>query len=129
LRLSHITNNPNYHELAEKTLKAFATRIKEGPSGVPQMVVALIANMTAPKQIVLAGPPSPVMMREIHHHFLPFHTLLGLNTEEARQTLHKWNPAVAEMQPIDGATAAYVCENFTCQLPVSNVEQLSELLK
>ena len=93
------------------------------------MLVALIADMTPPKQIVLAGPPSAVMLREIHRHFLPYHALLWLNSDGAREWFSKWNPALGEMRPINGATAAYVCENFTCQLPVTRVDALSELLK
>jgi uncharacterized protein YyaL (SSP411 family) len=34
-----------------------------------------------------------------------------------------------DMKPGEVGTAAYVCENFTCQLPVTNVEALSGLLK
>jgi uncharacterized protein YyaL (SSP411 family) len=29
---------------------------------------------------------------------------------------------------VDGKTAAYVCENFTCKAPVTDPKQLAELL-
>ena len=32
------------------------------------------------------------------------------------------------MRPIDGRTAAYVCENYACQLPVTTVEEFTPLL-
>ena len=32
------------------------------------------------------------------------------------------------MAPKDGLTTAYVCENYKCELPVNNIEQLAALL-
>jgi uncharacterized protein len=39
------------------------------------------------------------------------------------------NEAVRAMSVVEGKPAAYVCENFTCKAPVTEVKQLSELLK
>jgi uncharacterized protein YyaL (SSP411 family) len=33
------------------------------------------------------------------------------------------------MSPIDGKSAAYVCENFACKAPVTDPKALAELLK
>ncbi len=38
-------------------------------------------------------------------------------------------PEVAQMGPVEGAAAAYVCENLACRLPVKTVEELGALLK
>ena len=35
---------------------------------------------------------------------------------------------LAGMTPIRGVPAAYVCENFVCQLPTTDVAKLRELL-
>ena len=32
------------------------------------------------------------------------------------------------MKPIKGKPAAYVCENFTCKAPITDPQQLAELL-
>ena len=32
------------------------------------------------------------------------------------------------MTAVDGKTAAYVCEDYACQLPVTTVEELAGLL-
>jgi uncharacterized protein YyaL (SSP411 family) len=32
------------------------------------------------------------------------------------------------VQPLEGKAAAYVCENFTCQLPTTDPKKLGELL-
>ena len=37
--------------------------------------------------------------------------------------------ALREMKPVDGKSAAYVCENFTCRAPVTDPKALGELLR
>jgi uncharacterized protein len=129
LRLAHLTGSERYSELASKTLDAFGSRVKTTPSGVPQMMVAVMYSLTPPKQIVLAGsrnaPETKAMLTAIHARFLPWHAVLLVDGDEIRSL----NPALHDMKPGEVGTAAYVCENFTCQLPVTNVEALSGLLK
>jgi uncharacterized protein YyaL (SSP411 family) len=36
--------------------------------------------------------------------------------------------AIRAMSMVDGKSAAYVCENFTCKAPVTDSDQLAELL-
>jgi uncharacterized protein YyaL (SSP411 family) len=38
-------------------------------------------------------------------------------------------PLLADRAPIDGRAAAYVCERFVCQAPVTEAEQLAALLR
>ncbi len=129
LRMAHLTGSERYGELASKTLDAFGSRVKTTPSGVPQMMVAVMYSLTPPKQIVLAGsadaPETRAMLEAIRARFLPWHALLLVDGDEIRSL----NPALHEMKPAGGKTAAYVCENFTCQLPVTNLDNLNGLLK
>jgi uncharacterized protein YyaL (SSP411 family) len=68
------------------------------------------------------------MLREISSRFQP-HSVVLLADSRSRETLARWNEAVRGMQTINGKTAAYVCENFTCQLPVTEVAELVGLLQ
>ncbi|HET8550247.1 MAG TPA: thioredoxin domain-containing protein, partial [Bryobacteraceae bacterium] len=122
LRLARITGNETFRESAERGLRAFSTHIRQAPSGVPQMLVALLYHLSPPKQIVIAGAPADALLEVIRSRFLPFHTLL-------RAMPLSMIEHVREMREIDGRPAAYVCENFACQLPVSNPEQLEPLLQ
>ena len=38
-------------------------------------------------------------------------------------------PFVAAMEPVNGATAAYVCRNFTCRQPVTTADALLQELR
>ena len=122
LRLSRILDNGQYGESAVRALRAFAGRLRQIPSGVPQMLVALMYHLAAPKQIVIAGSPAGPLLDVLRRRFLPAHELL-------RAMPLSLIEHVREMREIDGRPAAYACENFACQLPVSDPEQLARLLQ
>ena len=125
LRLARITGKEQYRDEAERTLNAFGSRLKTAPTGVPQMMAAAQYSMSAPKQIVLVGDDPGPFLSEIHKRFLPDYTVIAVHGGESDMFL----PAVREMTAIDGKTTAYLCENFTCQLPTVSVEKLVELLQ
>jgi uncharacterized protein YyaL (SSP411 family) len=45
-----------------------------------------------------------------------------------QQWLATHNEVLAGMKPVNGQPAAYVCQNFTCQAPVTTVEGLEKVL-
>jgi uncharacterized protein YyaL (SSP411 family) len=125
LRLAQHTGGSKYRESADRLLQVFGARMAAQPSTMPQMLCALLQNIIPPKQVVLAGHLSAVaLMNEVlHARFLPFHAVLYAGTGNR-------NPALAAMTGVEGAPAtAYVCENFTCQLPVVSVDELDALVQ
>ena len=119
LRLSYTLGNEGYREAAEKALSAFASKMSDGPTAMPQMLIAVMKHNTPPQQIVLAGEDISGMLDALRTKFLPFHTLLRADDV----------PASRNMLAVNGSPAAYVCENFACQMPVTNPADLTELLK
>ncbi|HEV1284571.1 MAG TPA: thioredoxin domain-containing protein [Bryobacteraceae bacterium] len=117
LRLARMTGREHFRAAAERTLAAFSSRMTAGGAGVPQMLVALTFSLGKPMEIVLAGPPSGEMLAAIRRRFLP-------NAVVARAS-----EAAVPMPAIDGKSAVYVCSNYACNLPVTEVAQLDELLE
>ena len=119
LRLSHIFGDEAYRASAEKALSAFSSKMGSGPTSMPQMLTALMRYEIPPQQIVLAGSHIKDLVDVLRVRFLPYHTLLRAGDV----------PAADNMPPVDGKPAAYVCENFACQMPVTDPAGLVELLK
>jgi uncharacterized protein YyaL (SSP411 family) len=133
LRLSQFRDNKQMAERVRKTIDAFATTLSHFPSAMPQMLVALDYSLNKPRQIVIAGKKdaagTKALVKEVHRHFLPNTVLFLADGAEGQKYLGERNEAIRAMSPIDGKSAAYVCENFTCKAPVTDARQLAELLK
>jgi uncharacterized protein YyaL (SSP411 family) len=117
LRLARMTDRENFRRAAERTLEAFSVRMTSGGAGVPQMLAALSFALGRPMEIVLAGPRDAAILAAIRRKFLPNAVVAGA-TE-----------APVPMPAIDGKATVYVCSNFACNLPVTEVNQLDELLE
>jgi len=132
LRLSQIYNDPKIAQRAKKTIGAFATILLRFPSGMPQMLVAVENSLSKPRQIVIAGkkdsPETKALLREVHRHFLPNTIVILADANEGQKYFGEKNEAIRAMSLVEGKPAAYVCENFTCKAPVTDVKQLSDLL-
>jgi uncharacterized protein len=134
LRLSQFRDDPAAAgaERARKTIDAFAATLSHFPSAMPQMLVAIDYSLSKPRQIVIAGkkdsPETKAILREVHRHFLPDTILLLADGAEGQKYLGDKNEAIRAMSMVDGKSAAYVCENFTCKAPVTDPKALSELL-
>ena len=132
LRLAHITGREDYARKADRTLEALSARIAQQGVAVPQMLVALEMALSPKRQVVLVGDPSSQdtleFLRAARTPFSPLSVTLLIGSEEARRRLLTMHPELAEMRRVDGKTTAYVCENFTCQLPTTDLAKFRELL-
>jgi uncharacterized protein YyaL (SSP411 family) len=117
LRLARMTDREDFRRAAARTLEAFSSRMATGGAGVPQMLVALAFTLGKPREIVLAGPLDGALLATIRRRFLPGAVVAGAQEMPF------------DMPAIDGKATVYVCSNFACNLPVTEVDQLDELLE
>jgi uncharacterized protein len=117
LRLARMTGRDDFRQAAARTLKAFSSRMASGGAGVPQMLVALAFALGKPMEIVLSGPLDGAMLAAIRRRFLP------------GAVIARASESPIPMPEIDGRATVYVCSNFACNLPVTEVNQLDELLE
>jgi uncharacterized protein YyaL (SSP411 family) len=133
LRLARITNGKDLREAAERTFAVFAGRLSVAPMAVPQMLAACEFVLGEPREIILAGAGGSVemkaLLKELHRHFVPSRVVLLVDSEAARDSLAQGIPSIAAMRTVEGRAAAYVCRNYTCQLPVTEPAQLAGLIQ
>ena len=132
LRLAQFRDDKQMEEQGKKTINAFSATLSRFPSAMPQMLVALDFSLNKPRQIVVAGKPDALetkaLLAEAHRLFLPNKILLLADGAEGQKYLGEKNEAIRAMSMVDGKSAAYVCENFTCKAPVTDPAELRKLL-
>jgi uncharacterized protein YyaL (SSP411 family) len=132
LRLSQMTSRDEWRERGQKTIEAFSPTLSHFASAMPQMLVALDFSLSKPRQVVISGeienPKTKALINEVHRHFLPTTILLLADGAAGQKYLGEKNKAIRAMTPIDGKPAAYVCENLTCEAPVTDATALRKLL-
>jgi hypothetical protein len=131
-RLAAIRNDPELLVRAKETVKAFARQLMHFPTALPQMLVAFDFLKTAPRQIVVAGDLADKrvqeLLGEIRQHFLPRSIVLLAEGGDGQNFLAEKNEAIRAMTPVGGKPAVYICEDFTCKAPVTEVQELRKLL-
>jgi len=133
LKLSRITGDTNLSDIAQELFSAFAVSVSTHPSAHSFLLTALQFALWSSREIVIVGKENltdtRAMLQRIRSFYMPNAiTVLNPGGEEGEK-VGKLIPFVKEMMPLEGKTTAYICENYICQSPTTDVEYLSRVLK
>ena len=132
IRFDWMLGLPGTREKAWQTIEALRAQWTRLPQALPQMLCAVELALAEPRTVVLAGDPRSdefqAMTVVLHERLGPRRAILCADGGEEQAWLAKHRPYLMEMKPADGCTTAYVCENFTCQAPVTTPAGLRTLL-
>ncbi|GAA5798382.1 hypothetical protein HPULCUR_003784 [Helicostylum pulchrum] len=132
VRLASLLELPEYSSKAQSTVNAFKLSLSKFPFAIPALVAAFMLVSNGLKEIVLAGDPTDSRMREfekiVSRVFLP-NKLVALATGHGFIAQHNSIiRQIGEQKRNVKEPTAYICENFTCGLPVYDVEKLKQRL-
>lgn len=132
LRLSQMTDNKALRERAILTLNAFGGRLSKMPASLPQMLVALDFSLAKPKQIVIASDAKSsglaAMVDAAYGPYLGNRVILYADGGAGQEFLSRQLAFLKDVSPLKGQATAYVCENYACQLPVTDLTAFGKLL-
>ena len=118
-RLSVFTGDSGYEQKAATTLRGVQNIVAEHPMGMGNWLSALDFYVSPVKEVVVIGPPSDPGTRElletVHEGYRPNKVIAGGDGTDEGPGI----PLLEGRGLIDGRPAAYVCQNYTCQLPVT----------
>ncbi len=130
LRLYHYTGREDYLKRAEKVLRLYYDAMEKQPFGFAHMLSALDFYLEKPKEIVLVGEKkdraTQDLLSKIHSLYLPNKTL---QLAASGESLKEISPLLEGKTQLNGKPTVYVCHNFTCSRPVTEWEELRELLE
>jgi uncharacterized protein YyaL (SSP411 family) len=132
LRLGRMTANPNLEEKADRIGSAFSGDVKRLPSAHTQLMVALDFGLGPSYEVVVAGSlragDTRAMLEALRTLFLPNKVVL-LNAGEQESTeIAQLAPFIGDQPSIGGKATAYVCLNYSCSSPTTDVTTMLELL-
>ena len=122
LKLAEITSSDRLRKVAKDGLARHWRELSGFPQGYPHLASAADMAVSPWREIVIAGD-SPEFLREVRRRYLP-NTVLALADAE----LVKRVPMLEGKRAVGGKAAAYVCENYSCQAPVTSVDALIRIL-
>ena len=132
LRLAQMTGDKKPAEQARTIFSIFASRLQPTPDALPQMLVAFDFNLSAPKQIIIAGKSdaldTKMLLQEIHSRFIPNKILLLADGGLDQKQLAEQMEFINQLVQVDGKATAYFCENYVCRLPVTDPAELATTL-
>ena len=127
LVLSHLIDDPAWEDKIDRTLRLFGARLEQVGRAAPMMAAAVTTRLAGIQQIVLVGRDGGALREVVGRKYLPFAVTIDLR-DEYRQDLAARMPFLADMKPLEGAAAAYVCRQFSCQAPVGDPAALEGIL-
>ncbi len=133
LRLSRLLNRDDFYKKATQTLQANANFMERFPQAFLSLFLAADFSLHPIKEIAIVGKKnsknSKELLRTIQSSYSPSCVTAFLDTDSIEtKNIIKKIPLLAGRTLVDGKAAAYVCENFTCQLPVTSAADLQEQL-
>ena len=130
LRLAVISGNNEYSAKAAAPLRALQQLMSRSPMGAGQWLGALDFYLSQPKEIAIIGPrddpATGELLDAVFGRFLPNKVVVG--AESPPPGASDGNPLLEGREMAGGKPTAYVCQNYMCQLPVTDAKALGEQL-
>ncbi|MGO9193626.1 MAG: thioredoxin domain-containing protein [Streptosporangiaceae bacterium] len=134
LRYAALAGSARHREAAEAALGVLPGIAARYPRAAGAGLAVAEAWLAGPSEIAVVGPPGDERTRALHQtalHAAPPGAVLALGTVLAGSGAagaEAGVPLLAGRGLVNGAPAAYVCRQFTCQAPVTTPEQLRKAL-
>jgi uncharacterized protein YyaL (SSP411 family) len=127
LRLAAWTGEGRYRDVAEEALRMVQPLLASYPTAFARWLCALDFALGRPKEIAIVGDPAGddtrALLRVVRGAYRP-NQVVAVGPPGGETVV----PLLAGRTPSNGRATAFVCENFTCRLPVTDPEALASLL-
>jgi len=133
LRLARFTADTQLEERATEMGRAFSKAVKQFPSGYTQFLVAVDFGIGPSYEVVIVGKSgandTKEMLEALRSRFIPNKVTLFRPTEIETPHIDKLAEYLKYQVSLDGKATAYVCMNFACKQPTTEVSKMLELIK
>ncbi|MBZ0188810.1 MAG: hypothetical protein K8F91_21385, partial [Candidatus Obscuribacterales bacterium] len=129
LRLSRLSANESYGERVKKVLSLYTKVSTRSPDQFANMLCVLDSYLVNPKEVALVfdskqNASFSEFLFAINSFYRPDDVTLIFDTSSA--SLHK-SPLLEGKQAIDGKPTLYVCRNFSCSDPITDIDRIKDV--
>jgi uncharacterized protein YyaL (SSP411 family) len=121
LRLARMTGEHRYEAAGQSLIELLVKIVPEHPLAFGHLLRVIDFALAPVREVALAGDESAALAQVVRGGYFP-HVVLAGGVSDAV-------PLLEGRLPVDGRPAAYVCRNFTCELPVTSAEELLASLR
>jgi uncharacterized protein YyaL (SSP411 family) len=126
VRLAAFTGESEYERHALAVFRLLHEPAGRHPQAFSHLLQAIHFHFASRREVALVGDSLDSLARVVHGSFRPSVVVAGMHPgDEAAQ---REIPLLRDRAAVNGAPAAYVCENFACRLPVTEPEELAKQL-
>jgi uncharacterized protein YyaL (SSP411 family) len=128
--MSILTGNDRYKRIGQWGLQSVAGKMRQSPFGYSQWLCVLDFYLSTPEEIILVGssdnPQTRELLYKIHSMWLP-NKIVAAYVPEGSDSLAGL-PVFKGRQIVNGQSTVYVCKNYSCRAPITDVNQLEKEL-
>ena len=128
LRLAELTGDQEHAARAERTIRSVGQLVNRYPRAFGQILLALDVLAVGAREIVVAGEPGEAafeeLLRVVRTTFLPQRVVAHGHPGADTDLL----PLLAEKTAPPGRARAFVCRNYTCDIPADDAASLAAQL-
>ena len=132
LRLSRLTGNHEYEELADKIGRAFSVPVSRQPAAYAMLMATLDFGIGPAYEVVVVGDPDAQdtleMLKALRSRFMPNKVVILVDSGEETPAIIRLAGFTKNLSTTKGAATAYVCANHACDLPTTDAARMLDLL-
>ena len=125
LRLYQITQEEKYHKITQKILETQAGMAAENPFAFGYLLNVLYLDIQKPTEITILNPQNAELVSKLSKKFLPESIIVTIHQEDELNLLSKFS-FFAGKEFLTDQTTVFVCKNFSCSLPLTNLTEVEE---
>jgi uncharacterized protein YyaL (SSP411 family) len=131
-RLARITGEIDYEARAERTITISADQVRQAPQAFTMLLCALDFELGPSYEIVIVGRPTAddthQMLKAIRTRFIPNKIVIVKPAGHDSPDVVHFADFIKAQTGIEGKATAYICRNYSCDLPTNDISKLVELL-
>ena len=132
-QLATLLDRAAWKQKASRTFDYYGRRLEPYAAAMPRMLVAMDLSISTPRHVVVAGDlaaaDTKAMIREFERRFRPYDLLLVADGGDRHQRLARLASFVAPLKPQGGRATAYVCVDYACRLPTTDLKTFAAELE